>query len=111
MAAFAGCTTHRDLPTHSANWGGYSPALRPSQAVGTPTFLELPPVPFGCLVRVYHFPARRWQGAPANEVDWTAFLRSQGMIFPRGGFATYFPATSTLILANTPDQLALLDPM
>ncbi len=112
LAALAGCT-HTDEPTRSAVWGGYyykheSSNAPPSGA--TPTNLELPPVPSGCVVRVYRIKPREFPDAPRTKTDWAEFLRAQGVIFPHGGFAVFFPPTSTLIVANTPDQLRLLDP-
>lgn len=76
----------------------------------TPTYLQLPPVPSGCLVRVYHIEPEAFRDSPRNKIDWAPFLRALGVIFPRGGFASYFAASSTLIVANTPEQLQLLDP-
>ena len=112
FATFTGCV-HAAEPTKSASWGGYYYKHEPANAPpsgATPTHLELPPVPAGCVVRVYHVKPREYPGAPRRKTDWAEFLRAQGMVFPRGGFAAYFPPTATLIVANTSDQLALLDP-
>ena len=93
-----------DKPTQAATLGGYA---HDSQ---TPTHLQLPPVPSGCLVRVYHVGPKAFRDAPRNKIDWAAYLRAQGVIFPRGGFAAYYAPSGALIVANTPEQLQLLDP-
>ena len=93
-----------DKPTKSATLGGYS------HHSPLPTHLQLPPVPSGCLVRVYHISPKAFRDAPRNQTDWAAYLRAQGVIFPRGRFAAYYAPSATLIVANTPEQLQLLDP-
>lgn len=111
LAGLAACTT-TDKVTQTATWGGYSPCIpRHPDFIQRATNLQLPPVPRGCLTRVYAIPPKWIAGAPREKIDWADFLRSNGVIFPRGGFAIYFPPTSTLIVANTPDQLDLLEPM
>ena len=105
FSVLAGCTS-TDKATSRAIWGGY-----PSLSAGAPAHLQLPSIPSGCIVCVYHIHPEEFRNAPRNQTDWGAFLRAQGMIFPRGGFAAYFPETSTLVIANTPVQLALLDPI
>ena len=112
FAALAGCAP-TDQPTHAAVPGGYHYQHEPANAPpsgATPTNLELPPVPSGCVVRVYRIKPREFPDAPRTKTDWAEFLRAQGVVFPRGGFAVFFPPTSTLIVANTPDQLRLLNP-
>ena len=93
-----------DKPTRSATLGGYS------HDSPTATHLQLPPVPSGCVVRVYHIGPKAFRDAPRNQTDWAAYLRAQGVTFPRGGFAAYFATSATLIVANTTEQLQLLDP-
>ena len=46
----------------------------------------------------------------AQKIDWTDYLRSQGIIFPHGGFACYLPSAKILVVANTPEELDLLNP-
>ena len=107
LAALITSACVADKPTKSATLGGYS------HSSPLATHLQLPPVPSGCLVRVYHVSpnSQQWlRDAPRNQIDWTEYLRSLGVIFPRGGFAAYYAPSATLIVANTPECLALLDP-
>ena len=57
-------------------------------------------------------------GAPREEVLETRigsrtnaleYLQSQGVTFPSGAFAQYVPASSELIVRNTPDAIDLID--
>jgi hypothetical protein len=93
-----------DRPTRAATPGGYV------HGSGIATNLQLPPVPSGCIVRIYHVGPNSFPDGPHDRADWAAYFRAQGVIFPRGGFAAFFAPTSTLVVANTPDQLELLDP-
>ena len=104
VALITSACSAADKPTKAAILGGYS------HHSPLPTHLQLPSVPSGCLVRVYHIGPKTLREAPRNQTDWAAYLRAQGVTFPRGGFAAYFAQTSTLIVANTPEQLQLLDP-
>lgn len=106
-ASLAGCA-ERDQPTRSAVVVGPYVWARPNDP---PIYVELPPVPSGCIVRVYQIRPHDFPDAPRTKIDWADWLRAQGMIFPHGGFAAYFPKTGTLIIANTPDQLSLMDPV
>ena len=94
-----------DKPTKSATLGGGS------HNSPLPTYLQLPPVPSGCLVRVYHISPKALPEANRNKTDWAEYLRALGVTFPRGGFAAYYAPCATLIVANTPEQLKLLDPL
>ena len=112
LVILAACA-YTDQPTRSAMPGGYYYKHEPTNdplSGATPTNLELPPIPSGCVARVYHIKPRSFSDAPRTKTDWADFLRARGMVFPHGGFAVYFVPTATLIVANTPDQLALLDP-
>jgi hypothetical protein len=43
---------------------------------------------------------KAFRDAPRNQTDWAAYLRAQGVIFPRGGFAAYYAPSATLIVAT-----------
>ena len=106
VSVVLGDPTPRDKPT--------KPATRLVDAKDTrlTRYLELPPVPRGCIVRVY--PVGRGATFPRalrERTDWADYLRSLGMLFPNGGFATYVAEGSVLIVANTPEQMSLLDPI
>ena len=45
-------------------------------------------------------------GSRTNALD---YLQSQGVSFPSGAFAQYVPASSELIVRNTPDAIDLID--
>ena len=45
-------------------------------------------------------------GSRTNALD---YLQSQGVTFPPGAFAQYVPASSELIVRNTPDAIDLID--
>ena len=45
-------------------------------------------------------------GSRSNALD---YLQSQGVSFPSGAFAQYVPASSELIVRNTPDAIDLID--
>ncbi|MGA9577664.1 MAG: hypothetical protein WBV90_08595, partial [Terrimicrobiaceae bacterium] len=45
-------------------------------------------------------------GSRTNALE---YLRSQGVNFPSGAFAQYIPASSELIVRNTPDAIDLID--
>jgi general secretion pathway protein D len=74
-----------------------------------PGFIPAAPVAGG------EFPA---PGAPREEVleprigsrtNALEYLQSQGVTFPSGAFAQYVPASSELIVRNTPDAIDLID--
>lgn len=74
-------------------------------------YYELPPAPAGCLVRVYPINPSNTSKLPIHQTNWVDYLRSLGMQFPKGGFALFIPEKSVLIVANTEEQLALMNPM
>ena len=54
---------------------------------------------------------KRTSRRPRKQTDWADYFRSLGMVFPNGGFAAYHPESEVLVIANTEEQLRLLDPL
>jgi hypothetical protein len=82
-----------------------------SNDAGFPLYFELPPVPPGCVARVYAVNPKTFPEAKGKQTDVADWFRQRGMVFPKGGFAIFLPESSVAILASTPEQLHLLDPM
>ena len=81
-----------------------------SNDTGSPLYFELPPVPPGCVARVYTVNPKAFPDAKGKQTDIADWFRQRGMVFPQGGFAIFLPESSVAILASTPEQLRLLDP-
>ena len=76
--------------------------LEKSIEIGPPIYFELPPVPRGCVARVYAMNPKAFPEAKGKQTDVADWFRQRGMVFPKGGFAIFLPESSVAILASTP---------
>jgi general secretion pathway protein D len=74
---------------------GFIPAQPPTEG-------EIPPAPGATRAEVLESRIR----GRTNALE---YLQSQGVTFPAGAFAQYVPASSELIVRNTPDAIDLID--
>ena len=116
----AGCETHSSTGAKTQLASGCGPPNRPTTSIGYTYYIghqkgyvQLPACPRGCVVRIYSSAYKNAELSQKDkrQTDWAPSLRSQGMIFPRGGFAYFDRSDGILIVANTPEELKLLDPM
>ena len=71
----------------------------------------LPRAPAGCETRVFHVKPGQFRDAPFDQMDWTNYLQSNGITFPKGGFAAYYAPSNVLIIASDSQNLDLLLPV
>ena len=100
-----GCST-QEQPTRKA-----TVAYFPFHLSNKPYYMQLPPTPSHCETRVFYIKPSEWVDAPFKSTDWTGYLRSDGMTFPRGGFASYYAPCHALILCTTAQNLDLKEPV
>lgn len=70
---------------------------------------ELPKVPKGFWGSTYGVRGTPvLQDGPLEQQDWSEYLRSKGITFPKGASAMYYPAFGHLVVVNLKEQHTLL---
>lgn len=90
-------------------------SYKPTQDGGRACYIDgtfaylMPQVPkgyWGATYGVYSTPGLA--DGPLKDKDWSAYLASKGMAFPRGASATFYADFGHLVVVNTREQHAVL---